>query len=111
MENLKIIAYLKPTCGWSNGVRAVLRKYDLPFEDRDIINDAAQREEMIRKSGQTLSPCVEINDTLLADVSGDEVEAWLLSQKLVQPVQREVGVPTNAGCADEFPVPAALRFR
>ena len=29
MNKPKIIAYLKPTCGWSNGVRAVLRKYDL----------------------------------------------------------------------------------
>ena len=28
METPKIIAYLKPTCGWSNGVRAVLKKYD-----------------------------------------------------------------------------------
>ena len=44
----KIIAYLKPICGWSNGVRAVLNKYNLPFEDRDIWNDQAQREEMIR---------------------------------------------------------------
>ena len=39
MNKPKIIAYLKPSCGWSNGVRAVLRKYDLPYEDRDIIND------------------------------------------------------------------------
>ena len=43
MNKPKVIAYLKPTCGWSQGVRAVLRKYDLPFEDRDIINDPAQR--------------------------------------------------------------------
>ena len=40
MEKPKIIAYLKPSCGWSQGVRAVLKKYDLPYEDRDIINDA-----------------------------------------------------------------------
>jgi glutaredoxin-related protein len=38
-----IIAWLKPSCGWSNGVRAVLRKYDLPFEDRDIINNPGKR--------------------------------------------------------------------
>ena len=44
---LKIIAYLKPSCGWSQGVRAIMRKYDLPFEDRDIINDPVQRQEMI----------------------------------------------------------------
>jgi len=31
MNKPKIIAYLKPSCGWSNGVRAVLKKYDLPY--------------------------------------------------------------------------------
>lgn len=100
----KIIAYLKPTCGWSNGVRAVLRKYDLPYEDRDIINDPAQREEMIRKSGQMLSPCVEINGHMLADVSGEEVEAYLLAHGLVQPTDRVADAPTNAPCAHEIPV-------
>jgi len=104
VEKPKIIAYLKPTCGWSNGVRAVFRKYDLPYEDRDIINDPAQREEMIRKSGQMLSPCVEINGHLLADVSGEEVEAYLLAKGLVKPTDREADAPTNAPCAHEIPV-------
>ena len=46
MNKPKIVAYLKPTCGWSQGVRAVLKKYDLPYEDRDVINDPLQRQEM-----------------------------------------------------------------
>ena len=71
MSKPKIIAYLKPSCGWSQGVRAVLRKYDLPFEDRDIINDPLQRQEMIEKTGQMLSPCVEINGHMLPDISGE----------------------------------------
>src|SRR5688572_21483062 len=75
MDKPKIVAYLKPTCGWSQGVRAVFRKYDLPYEDRDIINDPAQRQEMIEKSGQMLSPCVEINGRMLADISGEEVRS------------------------------------
>ena len=33
---------------------------------------------MIAKSGQALSPCVEVNGRMLADVSGDEVEQYLL---------------------------------
>ena len=98
MNKPKIIAYLKPTCGWSNGVRAVLRKYDLPYEDRDIINDPLQREEMVTRSGQQLSPCVDVNGHLLADVSGAEVEAYLVAHGLVQPSDREVAVATNAGC-------------
>jgi glutaredoxin len=111
MNKPKIIAYLKPTCGWSQGVRAVLRKYDLPFEDRDIINDPAQRQEMIERSGQMLSPCVDVNGHMLADVSGDEVEAYLLAHSLAQPTERAADAPTNQPCPDEMPQSAPLQFR
>src|SRR5919106_5798844 len=102
MDKPKIIAYLKPSCGWSQGVRAVLRKYDLPYEDRDIINDPAQRQEMVEKSGQMLSPCVEVNGQMLADVSGEEVEAFLLANKLVQASDKAADAPTNQPCANEM---------
>jgi glutaredoxin len=111
MQKPKIIAYLKPSCGWSQGVRAVMRKYDLPFEDRDIINDAVQRQEMIEKSGQMLSPCVEVNGTMLPDISGEEVEAYLLANSLVQPNTLAPDAPTNQPCAHEMPGPTALNFR
>jgi glutaredoxin len=101
VNNLKIIAYLKPWCGWSKGVRAVLQKYNLEYEDRDIINDSAQREEMVAKSGQELSPCVEINGTMLADISGDELEAWMLKNNLVKASEVVLDVPIDRGCSDE----------
>jgi len=111
MNKPKVIAYLKPSCGWSQGVRAVLRKYDLPFEDRDIINDPIQRQEMIEKSGQMLSPCVEVNGRMLADISGEEVEAFLLANSLVQPSDRAADAPTNQPCAHEMPPSSPLTFR
>src|SRR5437870_12479770 len=89
MNKPKIVAYLKPACGWSQGVRAIMRKYDLPYEDRDIINDPVQRQQMIERSGQMLSPCVEINGQMLADISGEEVEDFLLANGLVQRSERE----------------------
>ena len=106
----KIIAYLKPTCGWSRGVRAVLRKYDIPFEDRDITKDPLQRQEMIEKSGQMLSPCVEINGQMLADVSGEEVESWMLANKIVSPNDRLPDAPINQPCAHEMPAGAPTNF-
>jgi monothiol glutaredoxin len=111
MNKPKIVAYLKPTCGWSQGVRAVMRKYDLPFEDRDIINDPLQRQEMIEKSGQMLSPCVEINGEMLADISGEEVETYMLSKGLVGQSDREADAPTNQPCAHEMPQAAPLQFK
>ncbi len=96
-----IKAYLKPSCGWSNGVRAILRKYSLDYQDIDIIGDRMSYAEMVRKSGQPLSPCVEIDGVMLADVSGEEVENYLLSNDLVKPTDLPVNAPTNAGCSDE----------
>ena len=92
---------MKPSCGWSNGVRSVMRKYDLPFEDRDIINDPTQRQEMMQKTNQTLQPCVEVDGKMLVDVSGDEVEAYLLSNGMVGPSNQEADAPTNQACGDE----------
>src|SRR5690349_7821591 len=111
MNKPKIVAYLKPTCGWSQGVRAIMRKYDLSFEDRDIINVAMQRQEMIAKSGQMLSPCVEVDGRMLADVSGEEVEAYLLANKLVGTTDRAADAPTNQPCAHEMPQAQTLNFR
>ena len=110
MNKPKVIAYLKPSCGWSNGVRAVLKKYDLSYEDRDIINDPIQRQEMIEKSGQMLSPCVEVNGRMLADVSGEEVEAYLLANKVVAPNELAPDAPINQPCANEMPTGESIQF-
>lgn len=82
-------------------MRAVLRKYDVPFEDRDIANDPAQREEMVEKSGQRLSPVVEVDGYVLADVSGEELETYLLARGLVEPNDRELEVPIDRCCSGE----------
>lgn len=111
MTKPKIIAYLKPSCGWSNGVRAIMRKYDLPFEDRDIINNPLERQEMIQKSGQMLSPCVEIDGQMLPDISGEEVEVYMLSKGIVSQNAIQPDAPINQPCAHEMPQSAPLNFR
>ncbi len=97
---MKIKAYLKPHCGWSRGVRAIMRKYDLEYDDSDILNNRADYDEMVRKSGQPLSPCVEIDGIMLADISGEELENYLLANNLVSPNEVRAGEPTNVGCTD-----------
>tara|TARA_R110000824_G_scaffold101983_1_gene242049 strand:- start:955 stop:1272 length:318 start_codon:yes stop_codon:yes gene_type:complete len=93
---------MKPSCGWSNGVRAIMRKYDLEFEDRDIINDYEHRQEMIQKTNQMLQPCVELDGKMLIDVSGEEVEAYLLANNLVTVSGGTADAPTNQPCAHEI---------
>jgi monothiol glutaredoxin len=101
MDKPQIVAYLKTQCGWSNGVRAVLAKYDLPYEEKDIIKNPAFRWEMEQKSGQPLSPCIEIDGVMLADISGEEVEQYLVSHNLVHASSDPSSVPLNAPCPPE----------
>ncbi len=101
MQSPEITAYLKTHCGWSAGVRAVLSKYNLKFTEKDIIQNPAFRWEMETKSGQPLSPCVEVNGNMLPDISGEELEEYLVENKVVQPSNADAGVPLNAPCANE----------
>ena len=101
MQKPEVTAYLKTYCGWSAGVRAVLAKYDLPYTEKDIIQNPAFRWEMETKSGQPLSPSVELNGHMLADVSGEEVERFLVENNLVAASDASTDVPTNAPCPNE----------
>jgi monothiol glutaredoxin len=38
---------------------------------------------------------------MLADISGEEVERYLIDNKLVEPSDAATDVPTNAACANE----------
>ncbi|QQY08510.1 MAG: glutaredoxin [Candidatus Xiphinematobacter sp.] len=101
-QKLQITAYLKPSCGWSNGVRAVLAKYALPYEEKDITANPQFRREMEQESGQSLSPCVAVNGHMLADISGEELERYLLSSKLVEASHGTTDItdiPLNSPCA------------
>jgi monothiol glutaredoxin len=101
MNKPEITAYLKTHCGWSRGVRAVFEKYELPYTEKDIIQNPNYRFEMEQLSGQPLSPCVVINGTMLADISGEEVEAYMLQNSIVGDASKSTSVPLNAPCSDE----------
>jgi len=79
---MKITAYLKPVCGWSDAIREVFNRYSLDYEEK-LISDPENYAEMVTRSGQPLSPCVEINDVMLADVGSVEVEEYLVKESLV----------------------------
>ena len=100
-QNIEVTAYLKTFCGWSEGVRSIFRKYDIEFEEKDIIKNPAFRWEMEQKSGQSLSPCVIVNGTMLADVSGEEVEQWMTDNDILQKSEAEPDAPIDSSCTDE----------
>jgi len=87
-------------CGWSQGIRAILEKYQLAYEDRDIASNPADHNEMVARSGQQYSPCVEIDGHMLADASANDVEVYLLAAGLVQRSDAQTDPATNRGGAE-----------
>ena len=75
---MAVIAYLKQQCGWSRGVREILAKYGIEYEERQI-HIPENFQEMVEKTGQTNQPCVQLADNLiLVDVSGGELQEYLI---------------------------------
>ena len=72
---MAVIAYLKQQCGWSRGVREVLAKYGVEYEERQI-HIPENFQEMVQKTGQTLQPCVQFDNVILADVDGEELQDY-----------------------------------
>ena len=101
MDKPQITAYLKTTCGWSNGVRAIFGKYDLPYEEKDILKNPEFRAEMEQRSGQKLSPCVVVNGHMLPDISGEELENWLVANNLIARSDAPVEVSINSSCQNK----------
>jgi len=94
------IAYLKEQCGWSRGVREVLAKYGVEYEERQI-HIAENFQEMVDKTGQENQPCVQLAENLiLADVSGEELEQYL-TENGHDYVSGDENLPLDSACTDE----------
>ena len=81
---MNITVWTKIGCGWCYEVTDLLRQRGLPFEERIVTGNREHMTEMVRKSGQTLAPVVEIDGHLLVDTDADEVEAYLSQVKAVR---------------------------
>ena len=91
---MSVIAYLKQQCGWSRGVREVLAKYGIEYEERQI-HIAENFQEMVEKTGQA-QQCVQLaNNLILSDISGDELQNYLVEEISAETVNREFRKSNN----------------
>jgi glutaredoxin len=70
---VKIIVYKKSGCPWAAAVEAFLKALDVPFQSRDMIANPQYLREAEEKSGQSRSPTVDIDGTILPDASVEDV--------------------------------------
>lgn len=76
MKPQTVRLFIKSYCSWCHEALYWLNARNISFESFDVTSDDAAREEMIRLSGQTLAPVIDVDGEVLADFGTDELEVW-----------------------------------
>ena len=57
----KITIYTTPTCAYCKMTKAFFKEHNVTYEEKDVANDHALAEEMVKKSGQMAVPVIDID--------------------------------------------------
>jgi glutaredoxin len=74
----RVRLFIKPYCGWCRQAMDWLDRYGIGYEALDVIADERAYAEMLRLSGQTLAPVIEVDDRVLADFGAAELARFWL---------------------------------
>lgn len=64
-ERPAVLVYTTSWCGWCRKTLAWLEAEDVPYVNKDIERDPGHRAELVRKTGRTSIPVVEIDGALV----------------------------------------------
>ncbi|HEV2328630.1 MAG TPA: glutaredoxin family protein [Verrucomicrobiae bacterium] len=73
---MKVRLFIKPYCGWCDQAMTWLDEHGVSYETLDVIADAKANAEMVRLSGQTLAPVIDVDGKILADFGPDELATF-----------------------------------
>ena len=74
---MNIIVYTKTGCRWCKGVLDLLNEKKVEYEERNVTTNKAYFDEMVRISGQTKAPTIDIDGEILADSDKDQLAEYL----------------------------------
>ncbi len=75
MAEVKV--YSTPTCPFCKKAKQFLKENSIPFEDLDVAENAEARSEMIKKSGQTGVPVLDIDGEVIVGFDVEKVRKAL----------------------------------
>ena len=65
--------FIKPFCGWCDEVMEWLDRNKIKYISLDVTSDRAAWDEMVRLSGQSSAPVIEVDGEMLADFGTSEL--------------------------------------
>lgn len=76
MKPQNVRLFVKPLCPWCAEAQEGLRLRGISYETLDVISSPAAMQEMIRLTGQTKAPSLDIDGHILADFGAHELDVW-----------------------------------
>jgi len=70
---MKIRLFVKTCCGWCDRASAWLDERGIAYETVNVSVNRQAFDEMVRLSGQTLAPVIDVDGKILADFGPDEL--------------------------------------
>jgi glutaredoxin-like YruB-family protein len=61
----KVLIYTSPTCVWCQTAKSFLAEHDVSYLEIDVSQDTRKAEELVRKSGQTSLPVIEVDGEIV----------------------------------------------
>lgn len=74
---MSLIIYTKTGCPWCVEALQFLNDNKIPFEEREVLSNAAYFEELTQKSGQTKTPTLDLDGKILADTDAQAIGMFL----------------------------------
>jgi glutaredoxin-like YruB-family protein len=73
----KVTVYSTPTCPFCTMAKNFLNEHKIEFTDYDVSTDQEKAQEMIKKSGQTGVPVLDIDGTIIVGFDVEKIKAAL----------------------------------
>lgn len=77
MPEHEVTMYTTPTCPWCQMVKRYLEARGIPYTEIDVSADYNAAMEMVRKSGQTGVPVVEIDGEIVVGFDRERIDELL----------------------------------
>lgn len=64
-QNKKVTIYTTPTCVYCKMTKSFLGEHHIAYEEKNVAEDEAARDEMVEKSGQLGVPVIDIDGNIV----------------------------------------------
>ena len=78
-----LIIYTKTGCPWCKDALDFLHEKRVSFEEREVRGNKTWFDEMVKKSGQTKAPTLDLDGDILADTDREAIQLWLAKKGML----------------------------